>query len=164
MRKQRLSVAWIAIVAAGLIAGGCGDDDDEAPRTTTSGATGPVGSISTDQWTTQADRICAEGDRAQQQAATQRFGGEPPGQAELEEFGSTVVVPNLQVQHDAIASLPKPEADAERIDRFLGALQEGIDAIADDPGLLVQGTDSVPAIQEATELAEELDLTDCGSN
>jgi hypothetical protein len=154
-------LALLAIAGA-LVVGGCGDDDE--PRTTTSsGATRSAGSIGIEQWTTQADRICAAGDRAQQQTAAQQFGDEPPTQSELEEFGTAVVVPNLQGQHDAIEGLPKPEAEADRIDAMLSAIQEGIDAIAGDPSLLIQGTDSVPAIQDATEIAEQLGLTDCGS-
>lgn len=150
----------VSFVVAVLLAG-CGDDDDTS--TTTTSGTEPAGAISLEQWTTQANRICAEGDRAQEQAAQQQFGNEPPSQSELEEFGRNFVVPNLQAQHAALAGLPKPEAEAARIDELLEALQEGIDAIADDLGVLVQGTDSVPAIAEATAIAEELDLTDCGS-
>lgn len=153
----------LAAIAAALFVAGCGDDDDEDTTTTTSTTTEAAGSISVEQWTTGADTICAEGDRAQQQAAAQRFGDQPPSEPELEDFGATVVVPNLQAQHDAISGLPRPEAEAERIDDMLNALQEGIDAIAADPGLLVQGADSVPAIAEATELAQDLGLTDCGS-
>ena len=156
----RLPVALSLVVAALLV--GCGDDEEE-PAPTTTATTEPTGSISVEQWTTQADRICAEGERAQQQAAEQRFGDEPPTQTELEEFGTTVVAPNLQAQHDAIAGLPKPDAEAGRIDEMLSALQDGIDAIADDPALLVQGIDSVPAIQDATAIAQELGLTDCGA-
>jgi hypothetical protein len=95
--------------------------------------------------------------------AAQRFGDDPPSRGELEDFGATVVVPTLQSQHDAITGLPRPEAEAERIDEMLGSLQEGIDAIAEDPSLLVQGTDSIPAIEQSTAIARELGLTDCGA-
>ena len=159
--RQRLSLTVTAL-AAGLLAGGCGDDD-EAPPSTTPGATGSTGSISVEQWTTQAQAICTAGDRAQQQAARQRFGDEPPSQTELEEFAVTVVVPNLEAQHAAISGLPKPDAEAERIEEMLSALSAGIDAVAEDPAALVQGADSVPAIAQATELAEDLGLDDCGA-
>ena len=159
---QRVAPISLLLAVATLLAG-CGDDDAEELTTSASGTTGPVGALSLEQWSTQANRICAEGDRAQQQAAQQRFGDEPPSQLELEEFGATLVAPNLQAQHAAISGLPKPEAEAGRIDQLLDSLQEGIDAIAEDPGILVQGADSIPAVQEATEIAAELDLTDCGS-
>ena len=146
------------VVAALLV--GCGDDDDTTPTST---ATGTDGSISVEQWATHAERICTEGDRAQERAARQRFGEEPPSQAELEEFGTAVVVPNLRIQRDALAALPTPAAEADRIDAMLDALGEGAEAIAADPAVLVQGADSVPALREATELAEELGLTECGS-
>jgi hypothetical protein len=141
---------------------GCGDDESDEP-TTTSGATGAAGAISVEQWADAAERICSEGDRAQQQAAEQRFGDQPPSEEELEEFGTAVVVPNLLAQQAAIEALPVPAAEAERIEEMLVALGAGIDAVAADPGALVQGSDSVPAIAEATRLAEEIGLTECGA-
>jgi hypothetical protein len=151
----------LAAAAAALIVAGCGGDD--ADTATTSSSTTDATAISVEQWTTQANRICVEGEKATQRTAAQRFGGEPPTGSELDEFGTTVLVPSLQGQHDAIAGLPRPEAEGETIDELLSALQEGIDAIDEDPSVLVQGTDSVPAIQDATALAQELGLTDCGS-
>jgi hypothetical protein len=153
-------------VCAALFAAGCGDDEEEpeAPTTATeTGTTGPSGTASIDSWTKQAEEICASGDKAQQQAAQQAFGGQQPSEEELTAFASDVVVPNLQEQYDAIAALPKPEAEAEQIDAMLSSLQTGINQVTEDPGALVQGTDSLPAIQDATEQAKELGLTDCGS-
>jgi len=156
--------AWhlpaLAAVGLALLVAGCGDDDDESTTTTTSTE---AASITLDQWADQADQICAEGDRAQQQAAEQEFGEHAPSQDEFEEFATDVVVPGLQSQHDAIAELPAPEAEAEQVETMLAKLQEGIDQIAEDPAALVQGTDSIPGIIEATEIAQELGLRDCGS-
>ncbi len=160
MRGAKLAV--LVAIAAALLAAGCGDDDDDS-TTSSSTTTGTVGGVSLDRWIVQADQICAEGDKAQQEAAEQQFGDQPPTDAELEDFADTVVVPNLQSQHDAIAALPKPEAEAGEIDELLAKLQEGIDAVSDDPSLLIQGGDSVPAIQEASTRAQDLGLTDCGS-
>lgn len=158
--RRRLILAAFIVAAAGVLAGGCGDDD---ATTTTSSTTEAAGSITIEQWRAQADRICAEGDRGQQQAAERLFGEAAPSQAELEEFGEAVLIPSLQAQHDAIAALPRPQAEAGRIDEMLDFLQDGIDAIAADPSVLVEGTDSVPAIAQTTERAQALGLTECGS-
>ncbi|HEX2128123.1 MAG TPA: hypothetical protein VHF58_02790 [Solirubrobacterales bacterium] len=155
-------MALAILVAVAALLAGCGDDD-ETISTTTSAADDATGAISTEQWTAQADRICAAGDRAQQQTANLRFGDEAPTDAELEEFGRTILVPNLQAQHDAIAGLPKPPGTEAQIDAMLSELEDGIDAISNDPALLVQGTDAVPGIRTATELARELGLSDCGA-
>jgi hypothetical protein len=162
VRQRRLISALVVVALGAQFGPGCGDDDGE-PTSTTTGATDAAGSITIEQWAESADRICSEGDRAVQQTAAQRFGDDSPTEAEIEEFGDTVTVPNLQAQHDAIAELPKPNGEADEIDAMLGALQDGIDALADDPLLLVQGTDSVPGIAKATEIADDLGLTDCGA-
>jgi hypothetical protein len=154
----------LTAVAAALVAAGCGDDEEDptTPATTATDAS-TEGSATLDSWVKRADEICTSGDQAAQQAAQQAFGNKQPSEEELTAFASDVVVPNLQEQYDAISALPKPEAEAEQIDAMLSSLQTGINQVNEDPGALVQGTDSIPAIQEATEQAKELGLTDCGS-
>ena len=162
--NRRVPLLLVAALAAAVIGAGCGDDDEETTTTTTT-TTDEAASVelTLDQWTAQADRICGQADRALEQAAQQEFGQQPPSEAELEEFGRTVLAPNLQSQHDAIEALPAPAAETDQVEAMLSGLQEGIDQIEEDPSLLVQGADSVPAIAEATEIAQELGLTDCGS-
>jgi hypothetical protein len=161
-----LKLLAVPAIALALLAAGCGDDDDEdtTSATDTSTATTEASATPTlEQWLANADEVCAAGDQELAAAAEEQFGNEPPSEAELEQFGTELMVPALQAQHDGIAALPKPEEEAERIDEMLAALQEGTDEIEADPALLVQGNDSVPGIAEATKIAQELGLTDCGS-
>jgi hypothetical protein len=167
----RTAVALLAaVIAAGLIVAGCGDDDEEtttAATTTETGATGATGAaggepLSKQEFIRQADEICREGDRQIDQEAEESFGGQEPEAAELEEFATEVVVPNIQQQLDGIRSLTPPEGDEDEISAIVDAAQDGVDELEADPGKLTQGQDAGGAFTEANRLAQEYGLKECG--
>lgn len=160
--NKRLTVAVVLLAAAVTVAA-CGGDDETT--TTTPGATGATGAsgdtLTTQQFISQADEICAAGDQEIATAGQAEFGNQTPQGQELENFVDEVVVPSIQQQHDQIAALPAPEGEEESVDELLTALQQGIDSLEADPGQLAQGGGS-DAFAEANQLADELGLTDCG--
>ena len=143
MRRILAPLALILLAAALLAA--CGGDDTQ----------------SKEAWVEQADGICAAADEDLNQAAEDSFGGTAPSAADQEQFVTDEVVPSLQGQHDEIADLAAPEGAEEQADELLSSLQEGIDALSDDPSSITEAGAKSP-LADASEQAGELGLTDCG--
>ena len=125
-----------------MVAAGCGGDDETTSTSTTAGATGTTGaagaSLTHEQFVAQADAICVAGDKTIETAAQAL--GQSPTEAVLEQAVTDSVVPALQQQHDAIAALPAPEGEETQVDDLLSNLQEGIDALEEDPTLVTAAT------------------------
>jgi hypothetical protein len=162
-----LMLLLAAALGVGLVAAGCGGDDDEETTVATTGPTGVTGAaggepLSKQEFIKQADAICAKGDREINQTGQEVLGGQQPSSEELEQFGSETVVPNIQNQIDQIRALTPPEGDEEEVSAILDAAQRGVDEIEQDPSLLGQGQDAGGAFEEANRLAQDYGLTDCG--
>lgn len=123
-----------------------GDDEPEAEP------------LSKSEFTTQANEICSDGNAELETAAAEL--GDAPSQEEIEGFATDTMLPNLQEQHDDLADLGAPEGDEDEISALLDSLQEGIDAIEDDPSLVTSSDDP---LAEASELAGEYGLTECAA-
>lgn len=147
-----LMLLLAAALGVTAIAAGCGGDDED----------GDGEALTKQEFITQADQICAEGDRQINEAGSAQFGGQEPSAQEIEEFGTETVAPNIQNQVDQIRALTPPEGDEEQVSAILDAAQEGIDEVEEDPSLLNQGQDAGGAFTEANRLAEDYGLTDCG--
>jgi hypothetical protein len=142
------------LLAAGLT--GCGGDDDPKKAEESSSA---APALSQADFLEQGNAICAAGNEEISTAADAL--GEAPGQEDIEGFTVDVLIPNVQGQHDAIDALGAPEGDEDTVDAILAALQDGIDALSDDPSLITQ-QDGDPFV-EANQLASDYGLTECGS-
>lgn len=161
MKPRR--TAALALLAAAALLLACGGGDDEATTTGATDATGASGdTLTKQQFITRADEICAAGDEEIISAGRAEFGNQAPQGEELAQFVDDVVVPSTQRQHDQIAALPVPEGEEQSVDQLLTALQQGIDSLESDPEQLVQSSGDDP-FEEASRLAREFGLTDCGS-
>lgn len=149
-----------------LALGACGDDDDE----TTTAATGEETStaatgepLSKEEFVTQADQICAEGDAQIDEAARATFAEGEPTPEEQEAFVTDTVVPNIQGQIDGLRALTPPEGDEEDVAEILDAAQAGIDEAEENPSSLGPGGGGSDPFAEASKLASDYGLEDCGS-
>jgi hypothetical protein len=132
----------IAALAAGLLAAGCGDDDDESSD------------LTHDEFVTQANEICTEGNAELEQTADPAAG---PGTAEFDAFVTDTLVPNVQGQIQDIRDLGIPDED-EDLNATLDEAEEITNEIADDPAVLTEGGDPfAPVNDELTEAG----LTEC---
>jgi hypothetical protein len=146
MRINRPLLACLAIAAA-LIAAGCGDDDDDETTATTA--------LTEQEFQTQANQICAQGNQAVQQAGQQL--GQNPTQEQFEAFVNDVLVPNIQGQLDDIGALAAPEAIAADVDAVLADAQEALDRLEADPSLIQDPNLFADVDRQLTELG----LADC---
>ena len=168
MKKRRplILLALLGALAA-LVVAGCGDDGETTSTpTAASGATGATGDLTPDQWATQADEICKQGDQAQDVAIKGFFEDEgisqnqQPTDAQLEQLTTDVVIPNIESQIDGVATLPRPEESADQIQEFVDQANSDLDTLKSDPGLL--NTQGNP-FEETQKLASDLGLKECAS-
>ena len=141
-----------AALGVALTAAGCGGDDDGEETTRAP--------LTREEFISEADAICAEGDREIEEAGEEL--GDAPSEEELEQFTTEVVVPNVQDQIDQLRELPPPEGDEEDVAAILDAAQRGVDELEADPSLGIQGEDAGGAFAEANQRAQGYGLTDCG--
>jgi hypothetical protein len=128
--KSKLYLFAAAVSAAGLIAAGCGDDDDSDS------------SLSKEEFVAQANEICTEGTTELNEAAQEEFGDSgQPTPAEEEAFVRDTVVPNIQGQLDEIRELGIPEGDADEVNGILDDAQSALDELEEDPSGTSGGTD-----------------------
>jgi hypothetical protein len=170
MMRDRLLIPFALLAAAGAIAvAGCGGDDESSTTASTgaSGASGASGPLTADQWATQADAICAQGDKDQNAALQQFFQQEgisqnqQPTDEQLTKLATDVIIPNIEQQIDAIKALPVPEDDADRVNEFLDQADSDLNALKDDPSLATDGNSNPFA--DTSKLAGDLGLKNCAS-
>jgi hypothetical protein len=118
---RKLIVALAASLAVGLIAAGCGSDDN-----------GDGDTLSKQAYIAQADANCDKADKKLDAA-------EPKGkatQADFEKFTTDELVPNIQGQIDFIRDLNGPQEVEDQVNPILDTAQEAIDEIEADPSQL----------------------------
>ena len=133
-----------------LITAGCGDDTRGDGET-------KAEPLTKAEFTTKADKICADGS-AELQASAKKL-GENPSEEEAGSFVSDSLVPNIQAQHDDLAQLRPPEGDEAKVEDLLASLQQAIDSLEDDPKSMLTGQ----PFAEANDLAESYGLEKCAA-
>jgi hypothetical protein len=142
VKRSALLLPALAL-ALGLVTAGCGGSDD---------------SLSHDEFVTQADKICADGNEDIEAAIGEI--GDAPTEDDIAAYITDTLVPNIQDQHDAIEDLNASDDDQDAVDDMLSALQDGIDALEDDPAAITSDSD---VFSDANAAADELGLSECGS-
>jgi len=151
-------LVWLlaGALATGLIAAGCGDDDEKQVA---------AAALSKSEFIAQADAICKKGDKEIDQAGRESFAGGAgkPTPEQSEAFATDVVLPNIQGQVDGVRALGAPEGDEAEIDAFLNAAQDGIDQSEDDPSVLFGNGEGPSGFLEAERLAGEYGFQVCAA-
>ena len=145
------TLAILAALAALLVVAGCGGGDDSS----TTSAAAP---LTKDEFISQADQICSDGD-ADIAANQPDFGPSGPSDDDVNAFVTDTLVPNLQDQHDQIAALGVPEGDEETITTLLDKLQSAIDGLNSDPSTI---TTAQNAFDDVNQAAADYGLKKCG--
>ncbi len=153
MLKKRYGVLLVAVMATGLIAAGCGGDDDDA------GDGGDA--LSKTEYVAQGNAICEAGNAETDAAAEELFQGSEPTEAEISSFATDTLVPNIQGQIDDLRALPAPEGDEDTLTGIYDEAELALQDINEDP-TLIQGQGSDPFAEINTKL-KDYGLTACGS-
>ena len=120
--KRHLYLIAATALAAGLIAAGCGDDDDDSGS-----------SLSKDEFIVQANDICTAGTTELNEAAEETFGtGQQPTPEEEEEFVTDTVVPNIQGQIDDIRDIV-PEDESDEVNGILDEAELALQDLQENP-------------------------------
>jgi hypothetical protein len=152
MKKASLLLA--GLLATGLIAAGCGDDDEDE-----NGDGGEA--LSEQEFITQADQICTEGDAEVESQERGFFGKSKPSQAEVEQYVSEVVVPGIQSQIDGIRELEARDEIEGQVTEFLDTAEGDLDEIEQNPNLLTQGGQGADPFAETRQLGADIGLKVC---
>lgn len=143
--KNKTTILVAAALATGLIAAGCGGDDDSDSSSDLTKA----------EFITQADAICKSGNDALNAAP------QPKSQADVEAFVTSTVVPNVQKQVDGVRDLGAPSGDEDQINAMLDSVQKGIDTLEADPSIVTQQGAEDP-FADGNQKAKDYGLQECG--
>jgi hypothetical protein len=159
MRTIATITAIGALALVSLVTGCGGDDDGDDSQATQSSV---PETLTKREYLVEGDRICAEGTAEIASQALDRYGEAQPSLDQINEFATEIVAPVLHEQADALRDLPPPEGDEREVAAIYDAVDEGADALEEDPSLLAQpGTGG--AFDEANRLARKYGFEQCGS-
>ncbi len=148
-RALPISIALVVIGAA--LAVGCGGGDSGS---STSAA------LSKEEFISQADAICKQGNQDINAAGKEIFGGGKPTQDQIDQFVNDSVIPSIQGQVDDIRALTPPAGDEDTINNLLDDVESALDQAKSDPTVLT-GNGSGP-FAKANEEAQAYGLKECG--
>lgn len=141
----------VAILAVGLVLGGCGSSKKSTTTTT-------AAPLTKAEFVKQANAVCTKGTK-QNAAAQKALGSKKPTQAQLATFTKTFV-PNVQGQIDAIRELAPPTADQAKVTAMLNIAQADLNKVKADPTALFKGD----LFANFAKLAHPYGLTSCARN
>jgi hypothetical protein len=147
--KRNLILIAVSALAAGLIAAGCGDDDDESSDT----GTDPP-ELTQEEFVAEANQICKTGNAELAEGPQDA----KPGSPEFNAFITDTLVPNIQGQIDDIRALGIPE-ESESLNATLDEAELIVQDIQEDPSSIVDGDPFAPIDQDLTDAG----LTECAS-
>jgi hypothetical protein len=107
------------VAVLGLVALGCGGGDDNLTKA---------------QFIQQADAICKKGNKQIDAAAEKIFPTKQgPSKAQLTQFASETLIPNIQRQVDDVRALDEPSEDSDQVNEFLDSADAELDKGREDP-------------------------------
>jgi hypothetical protein len=127
MRRSAFALAGV-LLATGFAAG-CGDDDDDK-------------ALSKAEYIKQGDAICQEsGDRIDA-GAEKTFANldqnERPTVEQITPFVQDTLVPEVEKQLSGLRGLSAPEDDEDDLNDIYDGVEEAMQKVEDDPGLLLE--------------------------
>jgi hypothetical protein len=151
-------VGWLAllsILAAGLLAAGCGSS-----KTTTTTAT--TAALTKAEFLKKGNAICKKGNQQIGNVAQQTFSRKKkPSRAQQIKFTTQTVIPSVQSQINQIRALGAPSGDQAKVNAIVTGAQSALDKAKKNPALL---TSNGPGpFKKTNQLATSYGLTVCGS-
>jgi hypothetical protein len=147
--KLYSTLAVVGALALGAFAAGCGDSNDDSTTSTAA--------ISKADFVAQANQICKQGND-EIEATGKQLGN--LNEAQLEQFASDTIVPNIQKQVDGVKALGAPAGEEAQVDQLVSTVQGDIDELKADPSKITD--DSLFA--EANKQSRALGLNECAGS
>ena len=145
MKKTLIALSACATLALA----GCGDDGGSESE-----------ELSKAEFIEKADEICAEGDEVIDEAEEGFADPDAPTEEEIDAAVEDVVIPEYERQLEELGDLEPPADDKDTIDEMLEHLQDAVDAMKED----WQSQETATAFQEASAIATEYGLEECGES
>jgi len=146
--KLNATLAAACAVAIAGVAAGCGDDNGN-------GTTTAAASISTADFVAQANQICKQGNAELEKAGKQL--GKSVNEAQLEDFATNTLVPNVQGQIDQVKALGAPAGQESSVSQLIATVQADVDELKADPSKIKNDH----LFDDANRAANDLGLTEC---
>lgn len=146
-------MALAAMLIVGLAVAGCGGSSDSS-SSTTSAAT-----LSKAQFLSQANAICAKGNKELNAAGAKL--GKNSSQADFTRYVTGTAIPGIQSQIDGITALGAPSGDQATVTSMLNLAQQDLDKIKANPDLLAGNVDQ---FANFAKVAHPYGLTACAPN
>jgi len=143
MKRNALLLLGL-VLATGLIAAGCGGDDDDGGD-----------ALTKEEYLAQGNANCEAEDAKLNQAG-------PESEAELPAFIEDTFVPNIQGQIDYLRD-GIPEGDEDQVNQILDETELALQDIKEDPSLAGPGATEDP-FADPTRQLHQYGLTSCGSD
>ena len=130
--RQLPRVGFVALALAGAA---CGDEENR---------------LSADDFREQANELCAEFNRADDEAAEEFFGDEEPSTEEVVAFFEDSALPRVRQLLDDLDELGPPESLEEEVDELLATARDALadveQGIEEDPVGFFEGDDPFAAV------------------
>jgi hypothetical protein len=149
--------ALAAALALVFGASACGGDDDSS---SSSGST--AAALSKDEFVTQANQICADGNKEIDAAGSELFSGGQPSKEEQDQFITETVLPSISDQVDQIEALGAPEGDEDQVNAIIESARSDLDAAEADPSILTGG--GADPFADTNKLLNDYGLTTCAGS
>ena len=154
--KRNAFLLVAGAIAFGLIAVGCGGNDDSSSSTGTESSTT---ALTKAEFLQKGNAICQAGNQEINQAFSQIQG--KPTQEQANQVVTDTLVPSVQGQIDDIRALGAPAGDEDQVNQILDDAQTALDKVKADPTVATQnGSDP---FAQANQEAKAYGLTVCGS-
>jgi hypothetical protein len=117
--RRSLYGGLLMVAVLGLVALGCGGGDDNLTKA---------------EFIQQSDAFCKKGNKQIDAAAEKIFTTkQQPSKAQLEQFASETLIPNIQGQVDDVRALNEPSEDEDQVNAVLDSAQAELDKGKEDP-------------------------------
>jgi hypothetical protein len=151
---RRIVLICVVVLAAGLLAAGCGDDESSA-------------SLTKAEYIKQGDAICKAGNEKYQREFTEYLQGLDPKapltEKKLEAATEAIVMPGLRTEAEELEELGAPSGQEDKAEEIVEAFEKAIEEGEGNPAPFISSGGG-PVWNEAEQLAADFGFQVCIQN
>jgi hypothetical protein len=155
MVKPGWIVSIAAVLVAGLAVAGCGSSSSSSSSSTSTVA------ITKAAFLKQGNAICKKGNQQINAEGKKVFSkNKKPTQAQMTQFATATLIPNIQAQISGVKALGAPKGDEAQVNAIVVSAQSALDKGKKNPTLLVSNNSNL--FKHSNQLTSAYGLTACG--